>query len=90
MKKLLGPYVIRVKENHTKDPGGYTGFVVIQESHISVHTFPKRRFVSIDVYSCNDFDYKEAIRYTKEFFRLPRHEINVIIRGKKYPVKNIV
>lgn len=90
MKKLLGPYVVRAKENNTKDPGGYTGFVAIQESHISVHTFPRRGFVSIDVYSCTDFDYKGAIRYAKEFFKLSLLEINVIVRGKKYPMKNIL
>lgn len=89
MKKLIGPYVVHAKENDFKDPGGYTGFVVIQESHISVHTFPKRGFVSIDVYSCTDFDYKSAASFTKKFFKIKSAETYVIVRGRRYPVKNI-
>ncbi|PIR70477.1 MAG: adenosylmethionine decarboxylase [Candidatus Niyogibacteria bacterium CG10_big_fil_rev_8_21_14_0_10_42_19] len=90
MHKLVEPKVVHAKANNFKDPGGYTGFVIIQESHISVHTFPKRKFVSIDLYSCKDFDYEKAISFTKKYFKSQAIETNVIIRGKKYPLKNIV
>ncbi len=89
MIKLIGPCVVRVKDNHKKDPGGYTGFVVIQESHISVHTFPSRGFVSIDVYSCNDFDYKSGASFIKKFFKVKSAETCVIVRGRRYPPKDI-
>lgn len=90
MKKLLEPRVVSAKANFKKDPGGYSGFVMIQESHISIHTFPKRRFVSIDVYSCTDFDYKLMIKFTKEFFQIKSVETNVIIRGRRYPFKDLI
>ncbi len=90
MKKLFGPKVIRAKGNFLKDPGGYSGFVIIQESHFSVHTFPKRRFVSIDVYSCRDFDYKKTIFLIKKFFRVNSVETNIVIRGRRYPQKNLL
>ncbi|MCS7092405.1 MAG: S-adenosylmethionine decarboxylase, partial [Patescibacteria group bacterium] len=42
MHKLAAPFVVDAKETATgKDPGGVTGFVLIAESHISIHTFPK-------------------------------------------------
>jgi len=90
MKKLIGPLAVRAKENNFNDPGGYTGFVVVQESHISVHTFPRRRFVSIDAYSCKDYDFKMAIKFITAYFKVKRKELNIIIRGKKYPTKNLV
>lgn len=89
MKKLIGPYVVHAKENDFKDPGGYTGFVVVQESHISIHTFPKRGFVSIDAYSCKDYDFKNAINFITSYFKVKKRELNVIVRGKKYPAKNL-
>lgn len=49
MKKIITPYVIRFDGNDKKDAGGYSGFVMIAESHISIHTFPEKRFVTIDV-----------------------------------------
>lgn len=33
--------------------GGVTGMVVLAESHLSVHTWPERRYVTVDVYVCN-------------------------------------
>lgn len=90
MKKLLEPVVVKAKANDKKDPGGYSGFVMIQESHISIHTFVKRRFVTIDAYSCTDFDYRQAIAFSKTFFRARAVETNVIVRGKKYPMSNVI
>lgn len=33
--------------------GGVTGVVVLAESHLSVHTWPEKRYVTIDVFVCN-------------------------------------
>lgn len=35
------------------DGGGVTGVVVLAESHLSVHTWPEKSFVTIDVFVCN-------------------------------------
>lgn len=32
---------------------GVTGIVALAESHLSVHTWPERRYVTLDVYVCN-------------------------------------
>lgn len=89
MHKIITPYVVRADKNDKKDPGGFSGFVMIQESHISVHTFPKRRFVSIDVYSCTNFDTKEVERYLTNAFGIRECETNVIVRGTRYPMQNV-
>ena len=38
---------------HQFEPGGATGLVLLAESHLAIHTWPERRFVSIDLYVCN-------------------------------------
>ncbi len=89
MKKISKPEVYFVKGNNKKDPGGWSGFVVIEESHISIHTFPRRRFISADVYSCkNDMNLALIKRYFKQKFELKELETNFIKRGTRYPVKN--
>src|ERR1700741_1287228 len=71
MKKLAEPVVYQALANNKKDPGGWTGFVIIQESHISIHTFPARGFLSADVYTCkNGLDTDLVIDYFKERFQL--------------------
>lgn len=87
---LMGPQVVQAPGNDSKDPGGWTGFVVIAESHMSIHTFPLRGFVSIDVYTCkNGMDTDFILKYFKEKFDLKDIESNFIKRGTRYPEKNI-
>lgn len=33
--------------------GGVTGTVLLAESHLAIHTWPERAFVSLDIYVCN-------------------------------------
>lgn len=90
MSKLADPVVYFAPGNNDKDPGGWSGFVVIVESHISIHTFPGRRFVSADVYTCkNGMDKDLVVNYFKEKFKLEDVEVNFIKRGTRYPVVNI-
>lgn len=68
MKKMTEPYVIKATSNEFmggKDPGGFSGFVIIQESHISIHTFAKRGFATVDLYSCKNFEPESAVEYLK-------------------------
>lgn len=90
MRKIIKPVLKKIAGNNIKDPGGYSGFVMIAESHISIHTFPNRKFVSIDVYTCKNGMQTEFIcNYAKELFNLAELEINFIKRGTKYPMKNL-
>jgi S-adenosylmethionine decarboxylase len=85
MKKLSVPEIYFAPGNNTKDPGGWSGFVVIEESHISVHTFPGTRFVSADVYTCkNGMDIEFILEFFKQKFDLQDIESNFIKRGLKY------
>jgi S-adenosylmethionine decarboxylase len=85
MHKLSTPEIYFAKGNNIKDPGGWSGFVVIEESHISIHTFPDNGFLSADVYTCkNGMDTDYIIEYFKQKFLLSEIESNFIIRGTKY------
>lgn len=85
MEKLSEPKIYFAPGNDKKDPGGWSGFVVITESHISIHTFPKRGFLSADVYTCkNGMDNEFILEFFKEKFGLKDIEHNFIERGKRY------
>lgn len=38
---------------HQFSEGGVTGMIVLTESHMSVHTWPEKGYVTVDVYVCN-------------------------------------
>jgi len=90
MHAISDTIVVEVGEKNTKDPGGVSGFVMIAESHISFHTFPKRGFVTIDVYTCqNDLDTDTLTQKFTENFSLKDIDVQVIKRGTKYPTENL-
>ena len=89
MKKMTKPYLVTTPGNEGHDPGGWSGFVIIEESHVSVHTFIKRKFVTIDVYSCKTFDTDLVLNEIKRIFKTDDLEVYTQVRGKKYPESNI-
>jgi S-adenosylmethionine decarboxylase len=90
MHTICEPVVVEVGELNEKDPGGISGFVMIAESHISYHTFPKRGFVSADVYTCqNDLDIERFTTLLAEAFGTTDCDIHVQERGLRYPQHNL-
>jgi S-adenosylmethionine decarboxylase len=90
MSKLADPLLVEVGRRSDKDTGGITGFVLIAESHISIHTFPLRRFASADVYTCQDhLDKDLLLHHFRAMFDLETIEHNMIIRGTQYPLHDI-
>jgi S-adenosylmethionine decarboxylase len=90
MDKLIEPCLIEVGARNDKDPGGITGFVLVAQSHLSIHTFPRRRFVSADVFTCQDDLDQDRIRQSLiAAFELEEIETNLIPRGTRYPLVNL-
>ncbi|MCX6762383.1 MAG: adenosylmethionine decarboxylase [Candidatus Moranbacteria bacterium] len=86
MEKITEPVVKYVEPRNIKDSGGYSGFVMIMESHISIHTFPKKKFISIDAYTCNDeLDKKKIEKYFRDAYELQETEVQFFKRGLKFP-----
>jgi S-adenosylmethionine decarboxylase len=83
MKKISEIVVTDYKAPEVND-SGVSGFVMIAESHISVHTFPYRSYVNIDIFSCKKFDVQRALEDIQKYFSLERTKIWEIERGLEY------
>lgn len=60
---------------------GVSGFIMLYESHISLHTWPEEGYVAMDLYSCKDFDHKAIMKFVKEFWGAGKVKEKIIIRG---------
>ena len=90
MRKFSQPEIYWIPGNNKKDPGGWSGVVLINESHISIHNFPDRQFLTADVYTCkNGMDATFIENYFKQKFALNDIETNFIKRGTRYPVSDL-
>ena len=63
---------------------GVSGFILIAESHISVHTFPDRGYVNVDIFSCKYFNPEKAKSEVVDMFALDKIASRVLERGLEY------
>ncbi len=85
MTKIMPPYVFKYDGGDKPEDWGISGFVIIAESHISIHTFPEKEYFSLDIFSCKDFDIEKAIKIIKEYFNTDNLEIRTTNRGTEFP-----
>jgi S-adenosylmethionine decarboxylase len=73
LKFICTYYQFQILEKTQKKftPEGYTILYLLSESHISVHTFPERNFLSFDIYTCRN--YKDNSEYFEIFDCLLDH-----------------
>jgi len=84
MTKISEPFVFRYDGAKPED-WGVTGFVIIAESHISVHTFPDHGYVWVDIFSCKEFEAPQALEKVVDAFGLTSYTEHMLERGLEYP-----
>lgn len=86
MHKISQPQIIVYpgKEN-SFDKGGISAFVLIAESHISIHTWKGYGYASVDIFSCKNFDVKKVEEYLVDKFKPKKVEKRLIMRGREFP-----
>ena len=84
MTKITQPYVFRYIAPIPEDEG-ITGVTIIAESHISLHTYPRKQFVFMDMFSCRPFDVEKASDYVVQFFESKSPSIRLEERGAAFP-----
>ena len=67
---------------HRFDPHGVTGVLVVQESHLAIHTWPERGYAAIDLFTCgSEIDPWLAYQALKRAFRSVRDNAVEVSRG---------
>ncbi len=64
------------------NPHGVTGVILIEESHISIHTWPEHELVNLDIFSCGHIeDVHKAFELFLEEFKPKSYRHYVLDRG---------
>ncbi len=74
---------------HPFTPQGVSGVVVVEESHLSIHTWPESGYAAVDFYTCGECNPEDANPVLKEGLGAERAEIMVVERGL-YPAKTSI
>ncbi len=68
---------------HRYSPHGVSGVVVIEESHLAIHTWPEYGYAAVDLFTCGEtVDPWKAYKYLKESLAPESTSTKEIIRGE--------
>jgi S-adenosylmethionine decarboxylase len=82
MEKVSPVHLYDIETSNPLD-AGMSGFVVIAQSHISMHAWPEYGEVDIDICSCKEFSQDDAIAFAKEVFLTDDIESHFVIRATR-------
>lgn len=73
---------------HQFKPYGVTGIILLEESHISIHTWPENNYISIDIYTCGDKTKALKVKdYLINNLKPKKYKENIIFRGYEFIYK---
>lgn len=75
------PIVFSCFSPKNPDNYGYSGFVLLHESHVSIHCWPIENSVDIDIFSCYPYDTGKAMNELKSFFGGHPVNTSIVTRG---------
>lgn len=68
---------------HKFQPHGFSGVLLLGESHISLHFWPELNYLAIDIFTCGaKTNPSKALEYLKKKFKPKKVTIKIIKRGK--------
>ncbi len=56
-----GATLLHSHYHHFGNGGGISGVSLLAESHITIHTWPERRFAAIDIFMCGNCDPNDCL-----------------------------
>lgn len=82
--ELSGATLIK-KVAHQFNPQGVTMVYALSESHLSIHSWPEKRYCSIDMYTCGKCDPRQAVEYIRKRLEATTSFQSVLLRGIPEP-----
>ncbi len=78
------PFIFFTDGEHFPDKAGLSGWIPLVESGIQLHTLTPKDFISIDVYSCREFELEPVKAFARKFFEPKRMDAQFVERGLDY------
>lgn len=81
----VGPVELRYIKTNNPSDDGFSGFVIIATSHVSLHAWAPYGMVNIDIFSCEYFEVAEVIAFARRMFQTNDVEVHVVQRATRSP-----
>ena len=82
MRVISKPLIVKYESSsNDKTQDGITATVILAESNVTIHTYPKYKFFALDLFSCEEFDIERIIDYLKENIGMVKYKKSILKRG---------
>ena len=78
---VAGGSTVISQHTHQFEPCGYSGVLLLAESHASIHTWVEENLISIDVFACGPIDIDAILEHLRARFRPKAEKIERRDRG---------
>lgn len=76
-----GAHIINAHAHGFGEGFGYTGVLILAESHISFHTWPEHNYAALDIFMCGEAKVQKAINIIQNSSGVIRSIVNIFPRG---------
>src|ERR1700692_2230185 len=81
----VSPVELRYIKTSNPLDDGYSGFVIIATSHVSLHAWPPYGMVNMDIFSCHEFDEADVVSFARAMFNPADIEVQNVLRATRSP-----
>ena len=67
-----------------KIEGAFTALYLLSESHLSIHTWPEKNYIAIDIFTCGNCNVEYIAQRFIDYFEPKSKKLTLLERGK-YP-----
>ncbi|OQX81238.1 MAG: adenosylmethionine decarboxylase [Candidatus Omnitrophica bacterium 4484_70.1] len=79
--KACGAHLLKIALHKFSLYGGISGVAIIQESHLSIHSWPEYKYAAVDIFVCGNVDPYKAIPVLKKGFKTENIQVVELKRG---------
>jgi len=79
--KACEAHLLKINLHKFSPYGGISGVAIIQESHLSIHSWPEYKYAAVDIFVCGNVDPYKAIPVLKKGFKTEDIQIVELKRG---------
>jgi S-adenosylmethionine decarboxylase proenzyme len=81
---LLSKNIHFFEFNHEnkKIDGAFTALYLLSESHLSIHTWPEKNYIAIDIFTCENCNIEYIAQRFIDYFEPKSKKLTLLERGK--------
>lgn len=79
--EACGATILSIDLHEFSPNGGVSGMAIIQESHVSIHTWPEYNYAAMDIFVCGTIDPYKALPVIKAGFQPKDLQVVELKRG---------